>query len=73
MQSSAWLLIGIGLMMALSGIIWLLMPVIPWLGHLPGAIVIERDTFHVDFPLATTLLISLLLALIVWGNRYSSR
>lgn len=73
MQSSTSFLIGIGLLLALSGLNWLLMPVIPWLGHLPEDLVIERNTFHVDFPLATTLLISLLLASLVWGNRYFSR
>jgi hypothetical protein len=37
---------------------------IPWLGRLPGDIVIERDNFRFYFPLATSILISIVLSLI---------
>lgn len=39
------------------------------LGHLPGDIVVERERFRFYFPLATCLLISLLLSLILWFLR----
>lgn len=39
------------------------------LGHLPGDLVIEKERFRFYFPLATCLLISLLLSLILWFFR----
>jgi hypothetical protein len=37
---------------------------LPWLGRLPGDIVIERENFRFYFPLATSILISILLSLV---------
>ena len=39
-------------------------PRLPWLGRLPGDIVIERENFRFYFPLATSILISILLSLV---------
>lgn len=39
---------------------------VPWIGKLPGDIYIKRDGFTFYFPLATSLLISLLLTLVFW-------
>ncbi len=36
-----------------------------WLGRLPGDIRIEKDNYHIYFPLATMLLISILFTIIV--------
>ena len=36
------------------------------LGRLPGDIVIERENMRLYFPLATCLLISLLLSVVLW-------
>jgi len=59
------LLITLGVLMVATGLLW---PVISklGLGRLPGDIVIRRD--HVAFyaPIATCLLVSLVLSLIVW-------
>jgi len=41
-------------------------PRIPWLGRLPGDIVIERPGFRFYFPLATCLLLSLLVSVVLW-------
>ncbi len=41
-------------------------PKVPWLGRLPGDIAIERGSFRFYFPLATCILISLVLTLIAW-------
>jgi membrane protein implicated in regulation of membrane protease activity len=38
---------------------------IPWLGRLPGDIVVERPNFSFYFPLTTSIIISALLS-IVW-------
>lgn len=53
------LCVGIGLFLSFGGTLKLL-------GRLPGDIRIERENFSFFFPLATCLLISLLLSLIFW-------
>ena len=37
-----------------------------WLGRLPGDIHYSRDNFHFYFPVATCLILSALLTLILW-------
>ena len=37
---------------------------IPWLGRLPGDIVIQRDNFSFYFPLTTCILLSIVLSMI---------
>ncbi len=39
---------------------------LPWLGRLPGDIVVERPGFHFYLPLATSVLLSLLLSAVLW-------
>ena len=65
-RQMGWLLVILGLMIAAVGAILLVMPRLPWLGHLPGDIVIERENFRFYFPIATCLLLSLLLTLVMW-------
>ena len=41
-----------------------------WFGRLPGDILVKRDNFTFYFPLATSLLVSALLSLLLWlGSR----
>jgi len=59
------LLFTLGIALLLIGLVW------PWLSRLPlfrlpGDIVIHRSGFSFYLPLATGLLISLLLSLILW-------
>jgi hypothetical protein len=63
------LLIVFGLILAAMGILLLISDKIPWLGRLPGDITIKRDNFTFYFPLATCLLISIILSLILWFFR----
>jgi membrane protein implicated in regulation of membrane protease activity len=37
---------------------------LPWLGRLPGDIVVERENFRFYFPLATSIVISIILSLL---------
>jgi hypothetical protein len=58
-------LILFGVLVILVGVAW------PWLsklpfGRLPGDIVVERENFRFYFPLATGLLISVVLSLLLW-------
>ena len=52
-----------GIVLALLGLFLMIGPKIPWFGRLPGDILIERKNFQFYFPLATCLLVSLLLML----------
>lgn len=59
------LLIILGLLILVVGLLW------PWLsrlplGRLPGDFLIRRDGFSFYFPLATGLLVSLILTLLLW-------
>ncbi len=56
---SGLVLAGIGLLLMLSG-------KIGWLGRLPGDIVIKRENFTFYFPLATSIVISVVLTLLFW-------
>lgn len=57
---------GLGLVSAGIGVIWLVAPSIPWLGKLPGDIAVERPNFRFYFPIATCVLLSLLLTGVLW-------
>jgi hypothetical protein len=59
-----WLII-LGVVLVVAGLLW------PWLtklgiGRLPGDIVIEREGLRLYLPIATSILISVVLSLILW-------
>jgi hypothetical protein len=58
-------LIVIGVTLVLLGVLW------PWLhrlpfGRLPGDIVIDRGNFRLYFPIATMVLVSAIVSLVLW-------
>ncbi|HHW51231.1 MAG TPA: DUF2905 domain-containing protein [Pseudoclavibacter sp.] len=57
-------LIGAGVVLIVLGAVFLVLGRIPWLGRMPGDILIDRDNVTVFIPLGTMLLVSLLLTLI---------
>ena len=59
-------LIIMGLIIAAIGVIFSLAGKLPWLGRLPGDIYIKRENFSFYFPLATSILISVILSFILW-------
>lgn len=61
-------LIFFGLVLLLCGLFW---PVVQkiGLGRLPGDIVIERGSFRLYIPLATSVLLSLVLSFLLWFLR----
>ena len=59
------LLIGMGLFLVLVGGLILLIGRIPGLGRLPGDLYIRRDGFTLYLPLATSLLVSLGLTVLI--------
>ena len=54
-----------GLLLVLLGILLTLGPKVPWLGRLPGDILIQRERFTFSFPIVTSLLLSLLLTILL--------
>ncbi len=60
------MLIVFGVILAVVGVVLLLAPKIPWLGKLPGDITYRGERFTFYFPLATCILISILLSLILY-------
>ena len=60
------ILIYFGLLLVVLGVIFSLIGKIPWLGHLPGDITFERERFTFYFPLATCLIISIILSLVLY-------
>lgn len=59
-------LILLGLIVAAVGALLLFSGKIPWIGRLPGDIMIQRRNFTFYFPLATSILLSLILTLVFW-------
>ena len=70
-DSMARMLIIFGVVLALVGGLFLLVGKIPFLGRLPGDIVLRREHWSLYFPLTTSILISIVLTLLfcVFGRR----
>ena len=60
------ILIYLGVSLVILGIALTLIGKLPWLGHLPGDITIERERYAFYFPLATCLIISIILSLVLY-------
>lgn len=54
----------LGILLLLMGCAFLFLPKIPFMGKLPGDIVVKRENFFFYFPVVTCLLLSLVLSLI---------
>lgn len=59
-------LVVLGLGIAAVGVLVLLAGRIPWLGRLPGDIHIERGSWSFYFPLATSILVSVVISLVLY-------
>lgn len=67
-SSPGTLLIGLGVTLILVGLlIW--SGSLSWFGRLPGDVRIERETFTVSIPLASMLVVSVVLSLVVYVVR----
>jgi uncharacterized membrane protein YkgB len=58
------MLILLGVLIIVIGLLLLVGEKIPWIGKLPGDIVIRKKNFTFYFPLATSILISIILTLL---------
>jgi hypothetical protein len=57
------LLVLLGVFIILMGLLLMAGDKIPWIGRLPGDIVLKKEKFIFYFPLATSILISILITL----------
>ncbi len=60
------LLIVVGAVIVLAGVVLVAAGRIPWIGRLPGDIYIRRGNWSFYFPLATSILLSIVLTLVFW-------
>ena len=58
------MLILLGVFIILIGLLLLVGEKIPWIGRLPGDILIKKEKFTFYFPIATSILISIILTLL---------
>ncbi len=66
MQDIGRFLITAGLIVAAIGGLFLLSGKVPWLGKLPGDLLIQKRNFTFYFPIATSILLSIIISLILW-------
>lgn len=58
-------LIILGALLVAAGLIWPLLARLPF-GRLPGDLVIDRPGLRFHFPLATSVIVSLVVSLLLW-------
>jgi uncharacterized protein HemY len=66
MGQMAKMLILLGVVLIVVGLLMLLLQKTPFLGRLPGDILIKREKFTLYFPLATSIIISIIVSLILY-------
>ncbi|MEK6672310.1 MAG: DUF2905 domain-containing protein [Nitrospirota bacterium] len=65
-QGIGRLLIITGIALLIIGTLFLFSGRLPWIGRLPGDIIIQKKNFTFYFPLATSILLSIVISLILW-------
>jgi hypothetical protein len=56
----------LGAVLIVVGLVLLFFQKVPFLGKLPGDILIKRENFTFSFPLATSIIVSLLIILVLY-------
>ena len=59
-------LIYLGIVIVVAGVLVSVSDRLPWLGHLPGDIHIERERFSFHFPLTTCIVVSIVVSLVAY-------
>jgi hypothetical protein len=62
-------LISVGAVIVVIGVVVLLAEKLPYVGRLPGDLIWKKGSFQFYFPLATCLIVSLLVSLVLWLAR----
>ncbi len=60
------MLILLGVFIIIAGVLLLLGGKIPWIGRLPGDLVVRSEKFTLYFPITTSIVISIILTLLLW-------
>ncbi len=60
------LLILLGVFIIIAGVLLLMGGKIPWIGKLPGDLIVRREKFTLYFPITTSIVISIVLTLLLW-------
>jgi hypothetical protein len=60
------LLVGFGVLLVVAGLVLMLVGRVPWIGRLPGDIYVQRGNWTFYFPLATSILVSVVLSLLLY-------
>lgn len=66
MQDFGKVLVYIGILLVVVGLVWQVGGKFFSLGRLPGDIVVEKENFKFYFPVATSIIISVALSIILW-------
>lgn len=65
-QSLGKLLIIVGIVIIIVGVFFLFGDKIPFIGKLPGDIIIKKKNFTFYFPIVTSILLSIIVSLIIY-------
>ncbi|MEO6165418.1 MAG: DUF2905 domain-containing protein [Candidatus Binatia bacterium] len=60
------MLIYLGIVIVIAGVLVSFSDRLPWLGHLPGDIHIQRERFSFHFPLTTSIVVSIVISLVAY-------
>ena len=60
------ILLVVGIVIALAGLAFMVGGKIPWLGRLPGDITLKGKNYTLYFPLATSIVVSIILSVIFY-------
>jgi len=66
MGETAKVMILIGSVLIVAGLVILVFPRLPFLGKLPGDILVKKENYTLYFPLATSIVISIIISLILY-------
>ncbi len=66
MGETAKVIIIIGVVLILVGLAILVLPRLPFVGKLPGDILIKKENYTFYFPLATSIVISIIISLVLF-------
>ena len=58
-------IVGLGVLLVVLGAAMMLVGKVPWIGHLPGDIHIERERFSLYVPIVTCLVVSVIATIVV--------
>ena len=67
MEHLGKIIVGVGILLVVIGLlVWFAAEKVAWFGNLPGDIQIERPGFRIYIPIATMILLSVGLSLLMW-------